>query len=161
MRKKITIVFIILSSIFCSCEDRTTKSPSKNGIIPQELLVLNIPDSVVNGENIMGSIKYNREIDSLTPKDISSRYVFLHLTTSSKQKNLSIETIKTENRMVFEDTVGNGIFDFDIVFEKSGNQILNGVIEDIIILNEQIEEQDKVRIITKETSVSKNIFVKD
>ena len=156
-------ILLILLSVFSSCDNKSTKMISNKETMKQESLIrlLDLPQSVIKGENIRGSIEYDTKLDSLLPEDISSRYIFLHLTISSHQKNLSIESIKNEKRIIYEDTIGNGIFNFDIIFEKSGNQVFNGVVEDIMILSEPLEDEDKVRILTKETSISQVVFVKD
>jgi hypothetical protein len=113
--------------------------------------------SIVN-EDILGELKYNLELDSLKSSDIAKRYTFLYITT--QREALDLEAIKNANHNIFIDTVGNGTFYFNAKFSDSGNNLLNGVIEDLIFLKEITDEGD-TKIIRKKTNISKDIFVKE
>lgn len=159
------MLFFVLAVVY-SCMDNGKRKTAKistdstNGGYTK-ILQLEFPDTVLLKENIQGKIKYGLELDSLMVSDISSRYIFFHVATSSEREGLTLEEIKEENRIVYEDTIGKGIFNFEVSFSQPGDNVLNGVIEDIRIMSEELEDKDKVRIITKETSISKNIYVKD
>ena len=162
---KYVMALIVLAAVY-SCMDNTDRKTAKfsaNSSNEKEtkILQLEFPDTVLLKENIQGRIKYGLYLDSLRPSDISSRYIFFHVATSSDKKGLSLEEIKKENRIVYEDTIGKGVFHFEVIFPHVGDNVLNGIIEDIRILNGQVEDKDKVRIVTKETSISRNIYVKD
>lgn len=158
----ILIVLAIIYSCTDNAEKKTAKFSTKNDNGKNtEILKLEFPDTVSSKENIQGKVKYGLDLDSLKPSDISSRYIFFHVATSSDKVGLSLEEIKNENRIVYEDTIGEGVFNFEVSFTHFGDNILNGVIEDIRILNGELKDKDKVRIITKETSISQNTYVKD
>ncbi len=115
-------------------------------------------DTLYLDENASGVIKYNLNLDSLSESDIEKRYTFLYISTDKEALNL--EAIKNLKHDIFIDTVGNGTFYFEAEFTKVGNNLLNGVIEDLVFLKE-LTREGKVKIISNKTSISKNVFVVD
>ncbi len=114
-------------------------------------------DTVIINQDISGEIKYNLEFDGFKLSDIDKRYTFFYVTT--QKEALGLESIKSTNHNIFIDTVGNGTFYFNAKFTNSGNNLLNGVIEDIIYLR-GLTKEGKVKIINKKTNISKDVFVK-
>ncbi|MCF6347010.1 MAG: hypothetical protein L3J20_01760 [Flavobacteriaceae bacterium] len=115
-------------------------------------------DTVTINQDILGEIKYNLGLDDLKLSDIDKRYTFFYVTT--QKEALDLESIKNTSHNIFIDTVGNGTFYFNAKFTNYGNNLLNGVIEDIIYLK-GITNEGKVKIIKKKTNISKDVFVKE
>ncbi len=114
-------------------------------------------DTVILNQVVLGEIKYNYELDGLKLSDIDKRYTFLYITT--QKEALDLEAIKNTSHTIFIDTIGNGTFYFNAKFTNFGNNLLNGVIEDIIYLK-GITKEGKVKIIKKKINLSKDVFVK-
>ena len=89
--------------------------------------------------------------------EIDERFVLFYITTHKGELNLkSVEKIE---HSIFIDTIGNGTINFNVNFANSGNNLLNGIIEDKIFLKTPTKE-GKIRIITKETNISKEVYTK-
>ncbi len=153
------VVFLILTS--CKTEpnkdvyDEVLKEASQ---FDSDSLItfFEFRDTVAINQNISGEIKYNLGLDvKLT--NIDKRYTFFYVTT--EKEALDIESIKSTNHNIFIDTVGNGTFYFNTKFTNFGNNLLNGVFEDIIYLK-GITKDGKVKIVKKYTNISKDVFVK-
>ena len=151
---KSLLFLLFLSTIVTSC----VKESKKTILTKKDNLILKFPDSVLINEQIKGQLDYNLVLDTLKEQEIGSRYVFLHLTTESS-KDLTLAEIKAMNHLTFEDTTNTGKFIFKTQFNSIGNRTFSASIEDIIVLKDSLPNK-KVRIITKETNVSKNVIVK-
>ncbi|MGS2738393.1 hypothetical protein [Sinomicrobium sp. M5D2P17] len=167
---KIHLLLIVFLLVVISC-DRNRKPDSKKIIDIneqknkniEEFVVIDFPDTVTLGQGlILGKLWYNlvSRLDTIRPSNIDKRYVFLHIAIDPKEDFISLEEIKKTEHFIYEDTLGHGYFSFEAVFTKPGNNLLNGVVEDIII--QKGEDKDgNVKMRTNETLISKNVFVKD
>ncbi len=155
MRKCFRIILLI---IFCSCVHKEDKILTGNAIgESNSLQVFKFPDTVLKNQNTSGEIKYDLELDTLNSLRVNKRYTFLYVTT--EKGVFSLEDIKKGNHDSFVDTVGDGTFYFNTKFTNLGQNILSGVIQDVIFTNE-FTEGGKVKVIKKNTNISKEVFVK-
>lgn len=122
----------------------------------QPLIYFEFNDTVKVNQESLGKLRYNLELDSIQLSDIEERYLFFYLTT--EKESLTIEEIKKHKHTMFIDTIGDGTIHFNHNFKKMGNIVLYGIIEDIIIFKTP-EADGKIRIKTKETSISKDVYV--
>lgn len=163
MKTKKACVFILVSMlIIISCSNRKDQDlPVLNKIKTEkeDVLKIDFPDTVDVNKSIHGKLEYNLPLNSKELLDLSSRYVFLHIITGQNE-GVSLAEIKKMNSLVYEDTIGNGKFKFDTRFLKVGKSLLNGVIEDILIFKTP-DENGKTRIRTKETFITKDVYVLD
>ncbi len=148
MNSKLLIVINVF--ILFSCSD-------KRNIDNNDLIELIISDKAAINNIEEGIIKYNLKLDTLTPDEISSRYLFMHYTTLYS-KDMTFNEIKNGKKIILYDSLLTGQFNFKYAFEKIGNGVFNAAIEDIITLKER-QKDGKIRIITNETTVSKDVLV--
>jgi len=140
----------------------------KNEVKPKELEIYSedtnrfelIMNDTISVSNIArGSINYDTELDTLKASDIKKRYIFLHLISQSN-KRLTFDEIKSKSDWIYVDSLNlNGDFKFNILCDKIGYNTINLAIEDVIILNDLVD--DKVRILTDEISIAKDIYVSE
>ena len=67
--------------------------------------------------------------------------------------------MKKEPYKVFIDTNKDGVFNFTIEYDSIGKRMFSGIIEDKMFYKKG--NNDKVRIVTKETSFVKEVYVID
>lgn len=149
------LIILLTLLIFISCSNGQNKFNSNNFKKSNDILLFEFPDTVYEKQVVYGKVKYNLQLDSLELSEIDERFVLLYITTHKGELNLkSVEKIE---HSVFIDTIGNGTINFNVNFANSGNNLLNGIIEDKIFLKTPTKE-GKIRIITKETNISKEVY---
>ncbi len=161
--KQFCIDLVLVISIMSSCkkEKKTTWNlieKPKTQIEKSIILSFEFNDTVAINQEVSGKLKYNLQIDSLKQSDIDDRFLLLYLTAEGFDLNL--KNIQKTNHRIFTDTIGNGTIDFSFSFKKIGNNFLNGIIEDKIILKKPTID-GTIMIRTNEVSLTKNIFVKE
>lgn len=158
MQLIINKLFILLTLlIFISCSKVQNKFNSNYFKKSNDILLFEFPDTVYEKQVVYGKVKYNLQLDSLELSEIDERFVLFYITTHKGELNLkSVEKIE---HSIFIDTIGNGTINFNVNFANSGNNLLNGIIEDKIFLKTPTKE-GKIRIITKETNISKEVYTK-
>ncbi|RNL83109.1 hypothetical protein ED312_15715 [Sinomicrobium pectinilyticum] len=164
--RKIMLVVFLLGVASCnrkSHHKNTVDTAEQEIEKTEEFVIVDFPDTVTVGQGlIQGKLWYNlvSRLDTIRPSNIDKRYVFLHIAIDPKEDFISLEEIKKTEHFIYEDTLGHGYFSFEAVFTKPGNNLLNGVVEDIIIQKGK-DKDGNVRMRTNETLISKNVFVKD
>ncbi len=138
---------------FLSCNSDKKNNDNLNG----ETINLNFPDTLHVNKTYNSELIYSLRLDSIKVNDISSRYVFLHISTKSLQ-DLSLSEIKKSEYLSYEDIDLSGNIKFQFKFEALGDKVFNAVIEDIIIFKKAPKE-GKVKMYTKETSISKDVYI--
>ncbi|MGS2761629.1 hypothetical protein [Sinomicrobium sp. M5D2P9] len=167
---KIRLLLIVFLLVVISC-DRNRK-PDNKKIIDineqkikniEEFVVIDFPDTVTLGQGLIpGKLWYNlvSRLDTIRPSNIDERHIYLHIAINPKEEFTSLKEIKKTEHFIYKDTIGYGYFSFEAVFTKPGNNLLNGVVEDIII--QKGEDKDgNVKMRTNETLISKDVYVKD
>lgn len=149
LKKKFFLSFLF----FLSCNSDSKNNDNLN----RETINLNFPDTLQVNKTYNSELIYSLSLDSITVNDISSRYVFLHISTKSL-KDLSLSEIKKSEYLSYEDIDLSGNIKFQFKFETLGDKVFNAVIEDIIILKKASKE-GKVKMYTKETSISKDLYI--
>lgn len=145
--------FFLSFLFFLSCNSDSKNNDNLN----RETINLNFPDTLQVNKTYNSELIYSLSLDSITVNDISSRYVFLHISTKSL-KDLSLSEIKKSEYLSYEDIDLSGNIKFQFKFETLGDKVFNAVIEDIIIFKKASKE-GKVKIYTKETSISKDVYI--
>ncbi|NQX85439.1 MAG: hypothetical protein HRT67_05980 [Flavobacteriaceae bacterium] len=153
--KKIIFTFLVFLALI-SCGFKEEKPKQTNRILDSSITEFTFPDSVYINENFYGHIKYDSSLDSLNLDDIDTRFTLFYLTNEKEVS--SLDEIKKLKHNVFIDTTGSGHFSFKIIFDKYGENILSGVVEDKIFFK-QTDENESFLIRTKETIVTKDIRV--
>uniref|UniRef100_UPI001E2D2A25 hypothetical protein n=1 Tax=Gillisia sp. CAL575 TaxID=985255 RepID=UPI001E2D2A25 len=144
--KRLSILLISLLALN-SCKEDKSKSllqekPSDSKQDNREINTFTFPDTVFINTMVKGVIEYNRNFGNTNDSKIKERYIFFHVGTDQNYENLEIEEFdRFPNRLAFEDTIGNGLIQFETVFTKSGLNYLHGVVKDIYIIEtSQIED---------------------
>ncbi len=159
-------IYLILLIFFISCNKKLEKesntevfknSLKANGESSVDFFKFN--DTVIINKNTLGEIRYNLKLDNLKPSDVDNRFVLLYVTTQDDEP-LGLESIKKSKHKIFLDTIGNGTFYFEAKFTKTGNNLLNCVVEDVLFLK-KLTKEGKVKMISNKTSISKAVFVVD
>lgn len=153
--KTFKFIFIFSILILTSCKEAKKESieiMESN----EDILLFEFPDTVKLNQNNFGKIQYNLDIDSIDISEIDERYILFYLT--NKKEEINLKSIEDIEHKIFIDTIGDGTFRFDIDFTKNGKNLLNGLIEDKIFLKTPTND-GKIRIITKETKISKDVYV--
>lgn len=150
-------LFVILILIIASCNKKSELLEDNININEPKIIGFKFPDTVSKNQETLGELKYNLKIDTLESSDIIERYTLFYITT---EKNaIGVEAIEKTEHNIFLDTIGNGTFKFKVKFANTGNQLLSGVVEDVVMFKG--EKKDKILTITDETSVMWEVFVKD
>ena len=150
MKNNIKIIILLL---VISCTKNTNKNKIEES---KDIISLIFSDTITTKKQFSGSLKYSPQNieDSV---NIDKRFIILYLI---KNKSVSSLTeMKKEPYKVFIDTNKDGVFNFTIEYDSVGKRIFSGIIEDKIFYKKG--NNDKVKIITKETSFVKDVYVID
>ena len=165
MINRIKIVFItifICSVISCKNETRNEKQVDIikfDGESPKDFVkLIGLPDTLRANEKYETKIKYFSINDTII-EDIE-RYVFLNFSFGDKKFNSTqkIKNSKNFREFNFDNLVDKEV-SINVQLEKKGNCFLSFAIEDIITFEKIID--GKNRLITKDLSFIKKVFVKD
>ena len=154
------IKFLFLILILFSCRETrkqvTTivKQKDKNN---SEIVFFHFQDTLEINENAEGSLKYDLRFKDINDTLIDTRYTLLYL-TAQQDIVVDLESIKKVEHEIFLDETGEGIFHFKAKFNNLGQNMLKGVIEDVTILK-PLSGEEKIRIITKNIKIEKDVFI--
>ncbi len=148
------IVFIMVTLI--ACKKATTSNDIWIIEKGSKILDLKFPDSIYKGNLVTGYVKYDLNIDTIDEVNIIDRWLYLYISTESK--DLGLSEIKKNNHSIFLDTIGGGEFKVDLRFPNSGYNFINGAIEDIVLVKSN--DSTKVLTIVYETNFLRQIMVK-
>ncbi len=151
--KKIFVLIILFNSLLTISCNEVVKSTKQ---LDSNIVEFNFPNQVPIMTETKGTIQYKLEQDSINIKDIDKRFILFYVTTEVEIS--SLDYMKNSKHEVFIDTIGNGRINFKVSFSEKGSNFLNGIIEDKIIFKTP-DSTGKIRILSKETTVSKNILV--
>ena len=155
-----TLKFLFLILILFSCretrKESTTmiKQKDKN---TSEIVFFNFQDTLGLNERADGSLKYDLRFKDINDTLIDTRYTLLYL-TAQQDIVVDLESIKKVEHEIFLDETGEGIFHFKAKFNNLGQNMLKGVIEDVTILK-PLSGEEKIRIITKNIKIEKDVFI--
>src|SRR5690606_17405977 len=135
-------------------DEELTEISTKNQ--HQEFLMFDFPDTVQVNKIITGRLQYN--LNNGDESNMGSRHILLFIKTEKKER-FTLDEIKRVNSLGYEDTIGNGFFTFEAVFSKQGRQFLNGVIDDVIFLEDNNLQKDSLMMKRKETQFTKDVYV--
>ena len=163
MKNFIIVILVLLSFISCKEDKDTDKSfsTSTDSKTEQtEIETFYFPDTVTQNTMIKGKLRYNRNFGNVADSKIKERFIFFHVGTDQNEKNTPLgEFDKFPYRLAFEDTIGNGLINFETVFTQPGTNYLHGVVKDMYKIEDTVNSDDSVKISQKETIVTKKVFV--
>src|SRR5690606_8043067 len=103
------------------------------------------PATVNQNTMIKGNLKYNRRFGNVNDSEIEERYLFFHVGTDRDSDNIALEEFdKFPYRLAFEDTIGDGLIEFETVFTQPGINYLHGVVEDMYQINGSGQIEDSI-----------------
>lgn len=160
MKNKNLVLILLAVFIIISCSDnKGDKKASKKNLGSKYIFsIKHFPDTVLVDKIYEGEIEYESELDTINLPNEDERFIFLYITTQ-KGSFKDIEAIKKVEHEVFK-IDKNGIIAFRFKFKNTGVNYFNGMIEDMVILNNHYKD-GKARIITHLTEIKKEVFVID
>ena len=165
MRKFIIIIIAILGITACKEEKSITSDLTNSTDFnsqQSEIEIFNFPDTVTQNTMVQGNLKYNRNFGDVRDSEIKERYIFFHVGTDQNSDNITLEEFdKFPYRLAFEDTIGDGLIEFETVFTKSGINYLHGVVKDMYEIGDSNQKMESMKVSQKETTVTKRVFVKE
>lgn len=159
MRKNNLIINFLLLLICFSCKDEEktiSKENKKIDSVRFSQTVVDFPDTFLVNKKFKGKIAYKSLFDTLNLKDGKDRFIWFYVNGSRQKVDYkNLHKVKNDTFAINNDTIY-----FQLIFKETGNNYINGYIEDIVMINDK-KDKDKVRIIEKVTDVSYPIYIKE
>jgi len=152
------LIFIFL--IFMYCNKKPEVKPLKNKLYAELVL----PDTVFINEKYYGQINYKNDLDTITTslEDINKyRFIDYYFTITDKILKNDKDLLKIVNDTAYADN-NSKIPIYKIIFNKLGENYIDGIIKDEVIISKGgvLKDGSKGdRIITNEARLTKKVFV--
>lgn len=163
MKNSIFIILVLLTLVSCKKDKTNTPVINKtyNSISKgSEIETFYFPDTVNQNTMVKGQIKYSRNFGNVKDSENKERYIYFHVGTDSDSGNVALNNFdRFSFRLVFKDTIGDGLIEFQTVFTEAGINYLHGLVKDIYVIESSDLPKDSVRVFNKETIVTKKVVV--
>jgi hypothetical protein len=164
-KKIIPCIIIVVVQIFISCKEE--KKVKQHMIIQKPIeYTVEFPDTVTVNELNDGIVRYKSKLDTIITSfgDRKKNRYTRFILTATKNPNYDFKHLKKTVRDTFGAINNRKIPFYSITFSKSGVYYLDGIINDIILidLNKKDEQgNDLSRFIEQEERVTKKVVVID
>lgn len=168
-KRILKLVFVAIIILSCTKQNKNLTSEGEQSstgtldyvtqdIENSKITKFTFPDTIFINQKVTGKIKYNIELDTLDLSKIFKRYIFLYVSTETYETG--VKAIEKVKHKIFIDSLGEGNFIFNASFKNKGNNIVNGVIQDVILYNVELENGKKLTS-EEETIIMKKVYVKE
>lgn len=165
---KLTNIFLsfYILTIIASCNsgdkkktEKSTFSSDKNVVVEDynTLYSVQFPDTVIVGKKNKGLIKYSSPLDTIKLSNNDRRYTWLYV--KGHKDTLSLKELFKIEHDTFAMISDGKIPLYDFVFNKTGENYIDGYIEDQVVIDNF--DKEKSRIITETSRIKKKVFVLD
>lgn len=165
-KRIIPAILIIIIQFFISCkEGKKIRQKEIKEIIQKPIeYTIEFPDTVIVNELNDGVVKYKSKLDTIitTFGDRKKNRYTRFILTATKNPNYNFKHLKQTVRDTFGAVNNRNIPFYNITFSKTGVYYLDGIINDIVLINlnkKDKEDDDLSRFIEQEERVTKKVIV--